>query len=47
MKKTWLSWSSGEVLGIPTGVLADQMLSSGLEAYASSVDLSKLPSHFA
>jgi len=33
--------------GIPTGQLADQMLSAGLEAYISSVDLKKLPSRFA
>jgi uncharacterized protein (TIGR00290 family) len=33
--------------GIPTRELAEQMLSAGLEAYVSSVDLSKLPSHFA
>jgi diphthamide synthase (EF-2-diphthine--ammonia ligase) len=33
--------------GIPTGQLAEQMLSAGLEAYISSVDLKKLPSHFA
>jgi uncharacterized protein (TIGR00290 family) len=33
--------------GIPTIELADQMLSAGLEAYVSSVDLKKLPSRFA
>jgi uncharacterized protein (TIGR00290 family) len=33
--------------GIPTRELADQMLSAGLEAYVSSVDLKKLPSRFA
>jgi uncharacterized protein (TIGR00290 family) len=33
--------------GIPTGELAEQMLSAGVEAYVSSVDLKKLPSHFA
>jgi uncharacterized protein (TIGR00290 family) len=33
--------------GIPTRGLAEQMLSAGLEAYVSSVDLSKLPSRFA
>jgi diphthamide synthase (EF-2-diphthine--ammonia ligase) len=33
--------------GIPTGQLADQMFSAGVEAYISSVDLAKLPSHFA
>jgi uncharacterized protein (TIGR00290 family) len=33
--------------GRPTRALAEQMLSAGLEAYVSSVDLSKLPSHFA
>jgi uncharacterized protein (TIGR00290 family) len=33
--------------GIPTGQLAEQMLSAGLEAYICSVDLKKLPSHFA
>jgi uncharacterized protein (TIGR00290 family) len=33
--------------GISTGQLAEQMLSAGLEAYISSVDLKKLPSHFA
>lgn len=32
---------------IPTEVLAEQMLSAGVEAYVSSVDLSKLPSSFA
>lgn len=32
---------------IPTRELAEQMLSAGLEAYVSSVDLKKLPSHFA
>jgi len=33
--------------GRPTRELSEQMLSAGLEAYVSSVDLSKLPSHFA
>jgi len=33
--------------GKRTGQLAEQMLSAGLEAYVSSVDLKKLPSHFA
>lgn len=33
--------------GIPTRQLARSMLSAGLEAYVSSVDLKKLPSHFA
>jgi len=33
--------------GIPTGQLATEMLSAGLEAYVSSVDLKKLPSRFA
>jgi uncharacterized protein (TIGR00290 family) len=33
--------------GRPTRELAEQMLAAGLEAYVSSVDLSKLPSHFA
>jgi len=33
--------------GIPTGQLAEQMLSAGLEAYISSVDLKKLSRHFA
>lgn len=33
--------------GIPTNDLAEQMLSAGLEAYVSSVDLKKLPSRFA
>lgn len=33
--------------GIPTRLLAEEMLSAGLEAYVSSVDLKKLPSHFA
>ncbi|MGA3086228.1 MAG: ATP-binding protein [Thermodesulfobacteriota bacterium] len=32
---------------IPTKELAEQMLSAGLEAYVSSVDLKKLPSRFA
>ena len=32
---------------IPTGELAEQMLSAGLDAYVSSVDLKKLPSRFA
>jgi uncharacterized protein (TIGR00290 family) len=31
----------------PTRALAEQMLSAGLEAYVSCVDLSRLPSHFA
>ena len=29
--------------GVPTGPLAEEMLAGGLEAYVSSVDLSKLP----
>ena len=33
--------------GIPTGHLAKEMLSAGLEAYISSVDLKKLQSRFA
>jgi len=33
--------------GIPTRQLAEHMLSAGLEAYISSVDLKKLPAHFA
>jgi len=33
--------------GIPTDSLAEQMLSAGLEAYVSSVDLRKLPLRFA
>jgi uncharacterized protein (TIGR00290 family) len=33
--------------GIPTKELAEQMLSAGLQAYISSVDLNKLPSSFA
>jgi uncharacterized protein (TIGR00290 family) len=33
--------------GTPTGELAEQMLSAGLEAYVSSVDLKKLPARFA
>jgi diphthamide synthase (EF-2-diphthine--ammonia ligase) len=33
--------------GIPTRVLAEQMLSAGIEAYVSSVDLKKLPARFA
>jgi uncharacterized protein (TIGR00290 family) len=33
--------------GIPTNQLAEQMLSAGVEAYISSVDLAKLPSRFA
>ncbi len=33
--------------GIPTGLLAEQMLSAGVEAYVSSVDLKKLPARFA
>lgn len=32
---------------IPTGELAQQMLSAGIDAYVSSVDLKKLPSNFA
>jgi uncharacterized protein (TIGR00290 family) len=32
---------------IPTAELAEQMLSEGIEAYVSSVDLKKLPSYFA
>ena len=32
---------------IPTAELAEQMLSAGIEAYVSSVDLKKLSSHFA
>ena len=32
---------------IPTRELAEQMLSAGVEAYVSSVDLKKLPSRFA
>jgi uncharacterized protein (TIGR00290 family) len=32
---------------IPTSDLAEQMLSAGLDAYVSSVDLKKLPSRFA
>jgi len=32
---------------IPTRELSEQMLSAGLEAYVSSVDLKKLPAHFA
>jgi len=32
--------------GIPTNDLAEQMLSAGLEAYVSCVDLKKLPSRF-
>jgi uncharacterized protein (TIGR00290 family) len=32
---------------IPTKELSEQMLSAGLEAYVSSVDLKKLPLHFA
>jgi uncharacterized protein (TIGR00290 family) len=35
------------VWGIPTAKLAEQMLSAGLEAYISSVDLKRLPSRFA
>jgi uncharacterized protein (TIGR00290 family) len=31
----------------PTAELAEQMLSAGIEAYVSSVDLKRLPSHFA
>lgn len=33
--------------GIPTRLLAEEMLSAGLEAYVSSVDLKKLPAHVA
>jgi len=33
--------------GLPTRLLAEEMLSAGLEAYVSSVDLKKLPSRFA
>jgi uncharacterized protein (TIGR00290 family) len=33
--------------GTPTRELAEQMLSAGLEAYVSSVDLKKLPARFA
>jgi len=33
--------------GIPTEELAERMLSAGVEAYVSSVDLKKLPSHLA
>jgi len=33
--------------GMPTKELAEQMLSAGLDAYASSVDLKKLPSRLA
>jgi uncharacterized protein (TIGR00290 family) len=33
--------------GIPTRKLAEQMLSAGLDAYVSSVDLKKLPARFA
>lgn len=33
--------------GIPTDDLAEQMLASGVEAYVSSVDLKRLPSHCA
>ncbi len=33
--------------GIPTRQLAEHMLSAGLEAYISSVDLKKVPAHFA
>lgn len=32
--------------GVPTRELAERMLSAGLEAYVSSVDLKKLPSRF-
>jgi uncharacterized protein (TIGR00290 family) len=32
---------------IPTRELAERMLSAGLDAYVSSVDLEKLPAHFA
>jgi uncharacterized protein (TIGR00290 family) len=32
--------------GVPTNDLAEQMLSAGLEAYVSSVDLGKLPLRF-
>jgi diphthamide synthase (EF-2-diphthine--ammonia ligase) len=31
----------------PTGQLAQQMIASGLEAYIATVDLKKLPAHFA
>jgi len=33
--------------GIPTKALAERMLTAGLEAYVSSVDLKKLPARFA
>jgi len=33
--------------GIPTKAFAEQMLTAGLEAYVSSVDLKKLPARFA
>lgn len=33
--------------GIPTNLLVEEMLTAGLEAYVSTVDLKKLPSHFA
>jgi uncharacterized protein (TIGR00290 family) len=33
--------------GTPTGELAEQMLSAGLDAYVSCVDLKKLPARFA
>ena len=33
--------------GIPTRELVEQRLSAGLDSYVSSVDLKKLPSHFA
>ena len=33
--------------GVPTRLLAEELLSAGLEAYISSVDLKKLPSRFA
>jgi uncharacterized protein (TIGR00290 family) len=33
--------------GIPTKPLVEEMLSAGLEAYVSSVDLKKLPAHLA
>ena len=33
--------------GIPVGQIVEQMLSAGLETYVCSVDLKKLPAHFA
>jgi uncharacterized protein (TIGR00290 family) len=33
--------------GVPSGELAERMLSAGVEAYVSSVDLKKLPARFA